>query len=158
MANAKPAATALKRLTANGSVALTVPAAYARSHADGDDLGAAVLLANLRDALGDHEFTTPTATAVERFFADRARWEAAVVSVQQPVQPGPDPVVPPVTPPVVEQPEPGKETGTVPVIDEEITTESVASFGAQLSELLKAGRRVRVTVEVIGDDAGEDDE
>lgn len=154
LANAKPAATALKRLTANGSVALTVPAAYARSHADGDDLGAAVLLANLRDALGDHEFTTPTATAVDRFFADRARWEAAVVSVQQPVQPGPDPV----QPSVVGQPVPGDGPGTAPspetetVIDEEITTESVASFGAQLSELLKAGRRVRVTVEVIGDD------
>ncbi|WP_312777488.1 DUF6079 family protein [Corynebacterium variabile] len=150
LSNAKPAATALKRLTANGSVALTVPAAYARSHADGDDLGAGAILATLRDALGDHEFTTPTATAVERFFADRARWEAAVVSVQ----PGPDPI----EPPVVEQPAPGDGLGatevpeTETVIDEEITTESVASFGAQLSELLKAGRRVRVTVEVIGDD------
>ncbi|MGP5642077.1 DUF6079 family protein [Corynebacterium variabile] len=151
LANAKPAATALKRLTANGSVALTVPAAYARSHADGDDLGAGAILATLRDALGDHEFTTPTATTVERFFADRARWEAAVVSVRQPVQPGPDPV----QPSVIGQPAPGGEPGTAPspetetVIDEEITTESVASFGAQLSELLKAGRRVRVTVEVI---------
>jgi hypothetical protein len=139
LANAKPAATALKRLTDNGSVALSVPAAYARNHADGDDLGADVILANLRDALADHEFTTPAAKAVERFFADRARWEAAVVSAR-PAEPEPEPVV---------APEPGNESGTDPVIDQEVTTESVASFGAQLSELLKAGRRVRVTVEVI---------
>ncbi|HAF71905.1 MAG TPA: hypothetical protein DCL06_02210 [Corynebacterium variabile] len=142
LSNAGIAATALQRLTANGSAPVSGPATYAAGHPK-DDKGAGVILAYLSDALSEHEFKTPVTKAVERFFNDRARWEAEVLSVTAPVTP--EPAVEPVSEPTEDPELPTHER----VLDEEVTTESVSAFGARLSELLKQGRRVRVTVEVI---------
>lgn len=140
LSNSRVAAAALQRLTANGSAPITGPATYAAGHPDADK-GAGVILANLVDALSEHEFKTPAATAVDRFSTDRARWETEVLSAATPVPPVvPEPVVEPAEPELPAQ---------KPVLDEEVTTTSVESFGARLSELLKQGKRVRVTVEVI---------
>ena len=147
LSNAGVAAAALQRLTVNGSAPITGPATYAAGH-PGDDKGAGVILENLGDALCEHEFKTPAATAVERFSNDRARWEGEVLRATTPVAPvSPEPVVEPDTAPGTE---PGADLPAHDrVLDEEVTTESVSAFGARLSELLKQGRRVRVTVEVI---------
>lgn len=142
LSSAGIAATALQRLTANGSAPVSGPATYAAGHQE-NDKGAGVILANLSDALSEHEFKTPVTKAVERFFNDRARWEAEVLSVTAPVTP--EPAVEPVSEPTTDPELPTHER----VLDEEVTTESVSAFGARLSELLKQGRRVRVTVEVI---------
>ena len=146
--NARSSAAALKRLTANGSTALSVPAAYASSHASGDDKGAAAILDTLREALANHEFTSPADKAVERFFADRSSWETAII--EQPAQPAqPDPVAP--VAPVTPEPEPVAErTGTGEnLLEQEVTADSLAAFGARLDQVLRDNPKVRITVEVI---------
>ena len=100
-----------------------------------------MILANLVDALSEHEFKTPAVKAVERFSNDRARWEAEVLSAAPQPQPEPEPN------PVGES-----ESGPPmqePVLDGEVTASSVDSLHEHLSDLLKQGKRVRVTVEVI---------
>lgn len=143
LSNAHAATTALQRLTVNGSAPLTGPATYAEAHPD-NDLGAGVILANLVEALCQHEFKTPAATAVERFSNDRARWEAQVLSTTTPLPPQPTET----GEKPISEPEPGPPAKE-PVFKDEVTTESVPSFNTRLTELLRQGRRVRVTVEVI---------
>ena len=140
LSNAGTAAAALRRLTANSSAPITGPVGYAAGHPH-NDKGAGVILANLVDALSEHEFKTPAVKAVERFSNDRARWEAEVLSAAPQPQPEPEPN------PVGES-----ESGPPmqePVLDGEVTASSVDSLHEHLSDLLKQGKRVRVTVEVI---------
>lgn len=154
LSNARPAAAALKKLTANGSTALSVPAAYAESHRDGDDKGASVILANLRDALANHEFTSPVDKAVDRFFADRSTWETAIIeqsAVREPAEPeaaagdrAPDEATDDTTGSV-----PGPRPERENLLEQEVTADNVNSFGARLSQLLSDNPKVRVTVEVI---------
>ncbi|MGP5655335.1 DUF6079 family protein [Candidatus Corynebacterium faecigallinarum] len=146
--NARSSAAALKRLTANGSTALSVLAAYASSHASGDDKGAAVILDTLREALANHEFTSPADKAVERFFADRSSWETAII--EQPAQPAQPDTVAPVAP-VTPEPEPTvKPTESREnLLEQEVTADSLAAFGARLDQVLRDNPKVRITVEVI---------
>lgn len=146
--SAKAAAAALKRLTANGSIALSAPAAYAEAHGagdggdgdGGDDKGAGVILTNLRNALAEHEFTSPADKAVERFFAERSTWEAAIIEKAPPKQPEPvDPT------PETRGAEPSGER----LYNGEVTNDNVEHFGAKLSELLRSNQKLRITVDVI---------